>query len=276
MGGGSLMDLLYCGDQFVRKGIFLSLSSICRNTKKKLRVIILTANVTRHVAIDNSFREFLEDYIKCFNDQSEVILVDLCREFEINLPKINLETRFTPLCMLRLFSSKVDVIKDKILYLDTDVMCLGDFSEFYDTELGDVDLCGVSDRYGKWLFGNVFRHDYLNSGVLLLNMKRIRKDGLFTKCIEMCKSKKMFMPDQSAINKLAIKKKAKRRFNEQGKIKKDTIFKHFTTFFRFIPWFKAITIKPWDIDKVHEVLKIHEFDLDYKEYQKYKNIIEGE
>ena len=81
------MDLLYCGDQFVRKGIFLSLSSICRNTKKKLRVIILTANVTRHVAIDNSFREFLEDYIKCFNDQSEVILIQLI--FHLILRLIN-------------------------------------------------------------------------------------------------------------------------------------------------------------------------------------------
>ncbi|MBO7536056.1 MAG: glycosyltransferase family 8 protein, partial [Bacilli bacterium] len=103
-----------------------------------------------------------------------------------------------------------------------------------------------------------------------------RKDDLFSKCRKMCRDEKMFMPDQSALNKLAIKKKVKRRFNEQGRIRKNTVFKHFTTFFRFFPWFKAITIKPWDIDKVHNKLKIHQFDDVLEEYINNKTKIEGE
>ena len=77
----------------------------------------------------------------------------------------------------------------------------------------------------------------------------------------------MFMPDQSAINRLATSKKiVPRKYNEQRKLHKDTVFQHFTTSFRFFPWFHTLTIKPWQVDRVHEELKITEYDDIFKEY----------
>ena len=93
-----------------------------------------------------------------------------------------------------------------------------------------------------------------------MNMENIRKSGLFEKCRKMCRDEKMFMPDQTALNKLALKIKIPSKYNAQGKIKKDTVFKHFTTYFKFLPYFRAVTIKPWDVCKMHTKLKIYEFD----------------
>jgi len=76
----------------------------------------------------------------------------------------------------------------------------------------------------------------------------------------------MFMPDQSALNSLAVKIKVKAKFNEQKKEKTDTVFRHFTTFFVFFPRFRAVTVKPWNIDDVHRILGTHEFDSIYDEY----------
>ena len=174
-----------------------------------------------------------------------------------------MRTRFTPMCMLRLFADRVAEIPDKVLYLDADVLCRGDFAEFYSTDISDVELCGVPDRYGRWFFGR----GYLNSGVLLMNMANIRNSRLFEKCRALCRDKRMFMPDQSALNKLAVKKKAKRKYNEQGKIKNDTVFKHFTTFFRFFPYIRAVTVKPWDVKKLHSELNIYEFDDIIRRYE---------
>ena len=87
----------------------------------------------------------------------------------------------------------------------------------------------------------------------------------------MCRDKKMFMPDQSALNKLAVKRKTSAIYNEQGGIKQNTVFKHFTTFFKFLPFFHAVTIKPWDEEKLHNSLNIFEFDdilIKSKEYEK--------
>ncbi len=274
--GKVFMNLMYCGDKNIKKGIFLSLASIIKYTKKKLNVYILTASIDNHEAINEDFRVFLEDYIKKENSLSRVHLFDISSEFNGYLPLANMATRFTPFCMLRLFSDKVNEIKGKVLYLDTDVLALSDFSSFYETDIKGYDLAGCADRYGSLVFGNILKRDYFNSGVLLLNMDQIRKDDLFSKCRKMCRDEKMFMPDQSALNKLAIKKRVERCFNEQGRIRKNTVFKHFTTFFRFFPWFKAITIKPWDIDKVHNKLKIHQFDDVLEEYINNKTKIEGE
>ena len=130
-------------------------------------------------------------------------------------------------------------------------------------------MFGALDYYGKWFFkNNIFKFDYINSGVLLLNLKKIIETGSFKKCIKMCKEKEMFMPDQSAINKIIKNKKiVKRKYNEQRKLKKDTVFQHFTTTFRLFPIFHSVTIKPWHIDKLHSKLKIFEYDDILEEYK---------
>lgn len=258
------MNILFCGDAGVRQGIFMSALSICKNTTADLTFYILTANAGRQDAISADFAEKLSIAIRGEGRSNRVILIDISESFNGYLPIANMKTRFTPLCMLRLFADITPQIPDKILYLDTDVLCRRDFLKFYNTDMTDVDIIGVPDRYGKWFFGNIFKHDYLNSGVLLMNMANIRKNGLFEKCRRMCRDKKMFMPDQSALNKLAVKKKVSAVYNEQGKIKEATVFKHFTTFFKFLPYFRSVTVKPWQIERLHSELEIFEFDDIYK------------
>lgn len=253
------MNIMYCGDRNIKKGIYLSLMSLCKNTSQKLTIYILTASVNRYSAIEPQFAEELKNAISTYNE-CEINIFDLSDSFLSYSPTANLKTRFTPLCMLRLFADTVPKIPDKILYLDTDVLAIKDFCTLYNTDITDCEIAGTPDRYGKWFFGNIFKHNYLNSGVLLLNMENIRKSGLFLKCRKMCHNKKMFMPDQTALNKLSKKKKMPNFFNEQRKIDNLTVFRHFTTFFNFLPYFHAVTVKPWDIENMHSVLNVHEFD----------------
>ncbi|MBQ8741360.1 MAG: glycosyltransferase family 8 protein [Clostridia bacterium] len=262
------MNILFCGDKGVCEGIFLSALSLCKNTKEKLHIYILTASVGSHTAIPKDFSDQLQATLSIKNADNKVTRLDISDVFGNYLPVANMGTRFTPLCMLRLFADLVPEIPDRVLYLDTDVLCRADFSDLYYSDIDNVEIMGVPDRYGKWFFGNIFKHNYLNSGVLLMNMANIRKSGLFEKCRQMCRDKKMFMPDQSALNKLAVKRKIPARYNAQGKIKKDTVFKHFTTFFKFFPYVRAVTIKPWHTDKLHSELRIFEFDDILDEYQR--------
>ena len=270
---------MYCGDSGIEDGIFLSALSVCKNAGckgtacidadgnnancnnadengEKIDFYILTASYGKYTAIGEDFQKKLQSAI---GPCGSVTVLDISRCFLSYLPKANLSTRFTPLCMLRLFADQIPKIPDRILYLDADVLCRKSLDELYFADLDDLDFLAVPDRYGKWFFGNILKHDYLNSGVLLLNMEKIRKDRLFERCRELCAKEKMFMPDQTALNKLGKKGKLKRKFNEQGKIKNDTVLKHFTTYFRFFPYFKAVTIKPWQ-KELHTKLKIYEFD----------------
>lgn len=76
------------------------------------------------------------------------------------------------------------------------------------------------------------------------------------------------MPDQSALNKLVTSYQlVPRRFNEQRKLHNDTVFQHFTTSFRFFPLLRMITVKPWQVDRVYQQLKIHDYDDILDKYQ---------
>ena len=58
-----------------------------------------------------------------------------------------MQSRFTACCMLRLFADKTD-IKDRVLYLDTDVLCRKDFRDFYYQNMDGKEIAGVSDYPG--------------------------------------------------------------------------------------------------------------------------------
>lgn len=260
------MNILYCGDRNIADGVILSSLSLAEHVDEPLCIYILTASVQTaqktYVSLPASFATFLEMQLKTRNPEHTVSLFDMTSYFERELPYQNLETRFTPCCMLRLFADLLSEIPDKILYLDNDVICRADPSDFYYREMEENEIAGVLDFYGSWLFRrHIFRRDYLNSGVLLLNMRKIQETGLFARARKMCAEKKMFMPDQSSLNRLSdYKLICPRRFNEQRKLHRDTVFQHFTTSFRLFPYFHSVSVKPWDIERLHTVLKIHEYD----------------
>lgn len=266
------MNILYCGDKNIENGLVISTLSLLKNVKEELHIYVLTMDIQtekrKFTAISDPIINLLNERVKKENKKNFIKRIDITKMFNNELPIKNIETRFTPYCMLRLFVDKIPDMPDKILYLDTDVVCRKDCTEFYNQDISKYELVGVLDYYGKWFFrNNISKLDYINSGVLLLNITKIKETELFKKCREMCKNKEMFMPDQSAINKLATAKKIeKRKYNEQKKLQKDTVFQHFTTSFRFFPWLHTLTIKPWQIERVHNELKIKEYDDILEEY----------
>lgn len=260
------MNIMFCGDKNAARGIIFCVSAICRCEKSPVNFYVLTADIAgKTEGLKSDFEAAFHQAAKKGNIKNSSALIDISDKFSEYMPEANMSTRFTPACMLRLFADLIPDIPDKILYLDTDVLCRTSFKSFYNTDISDVEIAGVPDRYGKWFFGNVILHNYLNSGVLLMNMKNIRESGLFEKCRRLCRDKKMFMPDQTALNKLSVKRKLPRKYNEQWRIRSDTVFKHFTTFFKFFPYFRSVTVKPWEKDKMHQILGIYEFDYLFEE-----------
>lgn len=265
------MNLLYCGDGNIEDGLIISILSFLAHTREPLHIYVLTVTLLQAgcAPVTDTCISSLNERAAEKRDGSFVRKIDATEVFAADLPLANMDTRFTPCCMLRLYADEIAEIPDRILYVDNDVVCRRDIGEFYRQDLEGHELAGVLDHYGKWFFRHrPFQMDYLNSGVLLLDMKRIRESGLFSRCRKLCREKKMFMPDQSAINRLADKKIiAGRQYNEQRKLHKDTALQHFTTSFRFFPWLHTLTVKPWQADDLHKKLRIYEYDSILKEYQ---------
>lgn len=273
------MNILYCGDSNIVDGLYISILSLLKNIKEELNIYVLTVNVDEEnlkiKGVSDYSIEFLNNLVKEKNQKSFVKKIDITELFMNELPVINLGTRFTPCCMLRLFADYLEELPEKILYLDNDVVIRKDFTEFYNQDVSNYEIAGALDYYGKWFFrNNIFRFDYLNSGVLLLNLTKIRQTKLFARCRRMCIEKEIFMPDQSSLNKLTkYKKIMPRKYNDQRRLHKDTIIQHFSTTFRLFPKFHTLTVKPWDVDRVHSILKNYEYDDILEEYLENKNLL---
>ena len=83
---------------------------------------------------------------------------------------------------------------DKIIYLDGDIVVEGDLAKLYAIDLGENYLAGVraaSYRWNeKWFVGYCQRGDipgidqYINAGMIMMNLAAIRRDGLEPEFIE--------------------------------------------------------------------------------------------
>ncbi len=96
---------------------------------------------------------------------------------------------------------------DKVLYLDGDIIVTKDLSEFYHIDLGDNFAAVISDGPkdkipgGKkhLFYGN---SNYFNSGVMLLNLHKMRNENSSKALIEYRIHKYNYFMDQDAFNQI--------------------------------------------------------------------------
>jgi len=267
-----MIPIVYCGNNRVFEGLFLSALSVARRTAEPLEIIVLTMDYTKANAAYLPFTEeqtkIIDSAIKMFNPESSVKVIDLGEQFIEHFEGgRNLVHSYTPYALLRLFMDDENIVPfDKAIYLDIDVMACKDIKELWDIDLKDYDYAAVLDYLGKFWVAR----DYVNSGVMLLNLKKIRETDMFDRCRKTIYKNWYAMPDQSALYNCADKiMRIDGRFNEQRDIKPETVIKHFNRGIKWLPFFHLYNIKQWERDKVREKLKIFDFEEDYSFYDEF-------
>ena len=269
-----MISILFGGNYKVFDGILLCLMSMTKHCNETLNIYILTADVSElnkdYLPLNENQIKILDKVIKKKNPNNKIKLITLGKDFnEWILNSSNKLNTYTPFAFLRLFADQIEDLPKKIIYLDTDIMINGNISELNSVDISNHEMAIVKDRYGHIFI----RPKYFNSGMLLMNMKKIKETKLLEKVRNFCSTKKMAFPDQSALNKFCKHKiYLPRKFNEQGKIKPNTVVHHFSKKFRLLPFFHTLNIKPWQIDAVQKKYKCHAYDDIYDEY---KQIING-
>ena len=258
------ISICYCGNRRVFEGLLLSVLSLAKHTDRTLKVYILSMDLHQQNPVYVPFTEkqiqIINEALKEKNTQSCAVQIDLTEQYKQKLAhgKNKKAAIYTPYALLRLYLDTLPDMPDKMLYLDIDTMCTSDIGQLFDIDVENFEYAAVLDFMGRFW---IDKH-YCNSGVLLLNLKEIKKTGLFTRARDLIYAKKMAMPDQSALHKLGKKRLyLPFRFNEQRHIQYDTVVKHFCKGIHWILFIPIVyNIKQWQRDKVHKKLKIHDFD----------------
>ena len=273
-----MINILFCGNDKVFDGMMTTMLSIFERTKTKepFNIYIYTMDVSdikpQYLALSDEMANFLDKVAKTYNKDNKVTKIDVLdyynKEFR-NSP--NESCYCSPYTLLRLFADIIPNMPDKLLYLDADLMFNGDIEKLYSIDVNKVEYAAANDHYGKFLINL----RYINAGVLLFNLKKMKETNLLGKARELIKKKKLTFADQSAIIRSTTKKKLiSQRFNDQKFLYKKTIIRHFSKRLFWLPYPHTDNIKQWHVDKVHKVFKYHQFDDIYEKYFKLKEEFE--
>lgn len=120
--------------------------------------------------------------------------------------------RYTRAIYFRFYAADALPQYDKLVYLDSDLVLFGDVGELFDTDMEGNWLCGVvnykstgDEKRSKeeYLAGTlgITPEEYINSGVLLMNLKAFRQEKLGQRCVQFLQEHtELRWMDQDALN----------------------------------------------------------------------------
>ena len=162
------------------------------------------------------------------SENAELVMRNQCPGFSIEFIDISkrLESiksrfknvyHFSIVTYYRLFIASLFPQYDKVIYLDCDLVVLGDISELYRVELGENILGAAPEQfvqntkefrqYAETALG-VDPDGYVNAGVLLMNLKAFRENGIEDRFVQLISEYDFDLldPDQAYLNYLCLDK----------------------------------------------------------------------
>lgn len=185
----------------------VAIKSLIENASKdyKYKIIILHQDLSE---------ESIEKISKMKTDNVDIEITYMKENLKMITDRVENRLRcdyFTLSIYFRIFIADMYPQYEKGIYIDSDIVVPGDISELYNIELKDNILAASPDysireipelmHYVENAVG-VNKNEYINSGVLLMNLKKMREKKLGTNFLELL-NKYHFdcvAPDQDYIN----------------------------------------------------------------------------
>ena len=207
-----VIPIFFASDDNYVPFLAVSIKSLLDNASKDYyyNIYILTEGISR------ANEERLKRYE---TENSEIVFVDLSS----NISKIRdrlsstLRDYYTESIFYRIFIAALYPEYSKAIYLDCDIVVLGDISEFYNIDLGNNILGAITDdviatnedfrNYAKYGVG-VDYTKYFNSGVLVMNLDEYRKEKIQQRFVYLLikHNFETAAPDQDYLNVLCYDK----------------------------------------------------------------------
>lgn len=167
---------------------------INKNAETFYRIHILANAISK----ENKFK--LES---CTKENFEIEVLDKSEIIE-KFPKVVQKRHVSSTAILKIFLPKIFYDLEKLLYLDSDIIVQKDLSELFSTDISEYYAGAVKDvltiNNKKHMKKLQIKRDYFNSGVLLLNLKKIREENVQEKLIEYRINGYNYFMDQDTFN----------------------------------------------------------------------------
>ena len=267
-----MIHILFCGNHGVFDGMLTCALSIFRRSQLREGICfhLMTMDVShldpRFTPITPEQVAFFEKVIRTYHPDNCVELIDVSELYDEEFAGCPNEQAYcSPYTLIRLLADRISSLPDKLLYLDVDVMFNRDLHLLWDIDVSNVEYAAARDHYGKYLV----KPNYINAGVLLWNLKKMRETGILARARALLRRKKLVFADQSALLRCTTKRKMlPQKFNDQKFLHKSTVVRHFSKRLFWLPYPHTDNIKQWQVDRVRKVFGYHCFDDVFDEYLK--------
>lgn len=232
--------------------------SLVNYTDKTLKIYLMYVETE----LNNDDLEYIKKFVEGTNQATvEPVKFDV-RALE-GMPVTDNEGAFFGMeAYSRLFCAfKLPEDMERILYLDADMICTGDIEELYNLDFDDKIWVAAPDNgiQEKDLnrLGLPLDYKYINSGMLLINLKKLRANYTERFIVEKIRENKdiLIYPDQDFVNKI-FKDEIKVVSTKYNLIAKDVRYKDLDEKPLIIHY--AGSTKPWHDD-------VSRFEIEYIE-----------
>ncbi len=268
-----MIEILVTVDENYMKHLNVMLLSLFEKTNSKIRVNCIFSDDIKKESLQK-----IKDTIKKYDNRIEIYMINEFREIFDMLKNLKTGAHFKYTMYLRLFVDKIISEKiDKLLYLDPDIIINDDIKKLYNIDLNENYLGAIKEDYSgenkKRLF--LTKKNYYNSGVLIINLKKIREDNISKKIEYFIKNlnfENVLYPDQDIINLF---------YKEEEILEIDPLWNVHNEYLRLSNYkvdnFKIIhytgSTKPWNYTSLHPYGKyyIENYNKANKEKFKYED-----
>lgn len=140
----------------------------------------------------------IEDNVFPYELPEGVKAINVCNQRFFPETGANYHCKWSYMSMIRVALGKMFPREKRMLWLDCDTIVDGDISELFEMNMIGYYFAGVKEHNKKNWIG-----DYINTGVLVMNLEAIRRDKIDDRIIALLNKRKLDCPDQDAINLLA-------------------------------------------------------------------------
>lgn len=196
--------VVYSSDDNYAQHTGVSILSLLDNNKHfdDIHIYIIDNEISK----DN--KEKLNNIIDCYKRKITFINFN---EYK-NILRLNMQWNISISAYARLFISSILPLDiDKVLYFDCDTVIVNKIDELWNMDITGYCVAGVADTVSsetKSAVGVSNNENYINSGMLLINLKKWREDNIQDKFINFIDSKNGSIThhDQGVINGVLCKK----------------------------------------------------------------------
>ena len=173
----------------MKSAVYMGTRNIYHDMIPSLKSLLMHSDVEKVYFLieDDEFPEYLPPCVEVINMSGQTF-------FDPNGP--NYTNPWTWMPMMKAALSKV-LPDDKTLILDYDVFFNDDVSELWDIDLTGCYFAGVTEWKKQG-----FPQPYINIGVALLNLKKIREDRMDDRFIHSLNTKYTFTNEQDVMNRM--------------------------------------------------------------------------